>query len=167
MKEKVLRKVIESICDGYVDTLITGIDEYEKNFPYTIACANFIYEYVDIIKLDKIKRKKNNICDIQVANIKLRDSKIKKLFELGESNMIDKVIQLDARSYSIADFKRESDALEYIDILKKKYDILTEDYFLDDYQGFYFDPSFFKEINIRSTKAIEKGKMIFLYLREN
>lgn len=26
------------------DTLITGIDEYEKNFPYTIACANFIYE---------------------------------------------------------------------------------------------------------------------------
>lgn len=44
MKEKVLRKVIESICDGYVDTLITGIDEYEKNFPYTIACANFIYE---------------------------------------------------------------------------------------------------------------------------
>ena len=39
-----LRKVIESICDGYVDTLITGIDEYEKNFPYTIACANFIYE---------------------------------------------------------------------------------------------------------------------------
>lgn len=44
MKEKVLRKVIESICDGYIDTLITGIDEYEKNFPYTIACANFIYE---------------------------------------------------------------------------------------------------------------------------
>lgn len=44
MKEKVLRKVIESICDGYVDTLIIGIDEYEKNFPYTIACANFIYE---------------------------------------------------------------------------------------------------------------------------
>lgn len=129
--------------------------------------ANFIYEYVDIIKLDKIKRKKNNICDIQVANIKLRDSKIKKLFKLGESNMIDKVIQLDARSYSIADFKRESDALEYIDILKKKYDILTEDYFLDDYQGFYFEPSFFKEINIRPTKAIEKGKMIFLYLREN
>ena len=44
MKEDVLRKLIESICDGYVDTLITGIDEYEKNFPYTIACANFIYE---------------------------------------------------------------------------------------------------------------------------
>lgn len=44
MKEAILRKLIESICDGYVDTLITGIDEYEKNFPYTIACANFIYE---------------------------------------------------------------------------------------------------------------------------
>ena len=44
MKENVLRKLIESICDGYVDTLMTGIEEYEKNFPYTITCANFIYE---------------------------------------------------------------------------------------------------------------------------
>ena len=44
MKGDVLRKLIESICDGYVDTLMTGIEEYEKNFPYTIACANFIYE---------------------------------------------------------------------------------------------------------------------------
>lgn len=44
MKEAILRKLIESICDGYVDTLMTGIEEYEKNFPYTIACANFIYE---------------------------------------------------------------------------------------------------------------------------
>ena len=56
MKEKVLRKVIESICDGYVDTLITGIDEYEKNFPYTIACANFIYEL----------KKKNIIVDFNI-----------------------------------------------------------------------------------------------------
>lgn len=44
MKGDVLRKLIESICDGYVDTLMTDIEEYEKNFPYTIACANFIYE---------------------------------------------------------------------------------------------------------------------------
>lgn len=44
MKGDVLRKLIEPICDGYVDTLMTGIEEYEKNFPYTIACANFIYE---------------------------------------------------------------------------------------------------------------------------
>lgn len=44
MKEAILRQLIESICDDYVDTLMTGIEEYEKNFPYTIACANFIYE---------------------------------------------------------------------------------------------------------------------------
>ena len=56
---------------------------------------------------------------------------------------------------------------EYYDIIKKNFDILSEDFFLDYYQGFYFEPSFFKEINIRPTKAIEKGKMIFLYLKEN
>ena len=46
MKEAILRKLIESICDDYVDTLMTGIDEYEKNFPYTI------------LSLGKIQKKK-------------------------------------------------------------------------------------------------------------
>lgn len=44
MKELVLRKVIEMVCDDYIDTLLVGIEEYEKYFPYTIACANFISE---------------------------------------------------------------------------------------------------------------------------
>lgn len=44
MKELVLRKVIEMVCDDYIDTLLVGIEEYEKDFPYTLACANFIRE---------------------------------------------------------------------------------------------------------------------------
>lgn len=44
MKDEVLRKIIEFVCDGYIDALLTGIEEYEKDFPYTIACANFISE---------------------------------------------------------------------------------------------------------------------------
>lgn len=44
MNEIVLRKLITMICDDYIDTLLVGIEEYEKDFPYTIACANFIAE---------------------------------------------------------------------------------------------------------------------------
>ncbi len=44
MKELVLRKVIEMVCDDYIDALLVGIEEYEKEFPYTLACANFISE---------------------------------------------------------------------------------------------------------------------------
>lgn len=44
MKDEVLRKIIDFVCDGYIDALLTGIEEYEKDFPYTIACANFISE---------------------------------------------------------------------------------------------------------------------------
>ena len=44
MKDEILRKIIDFVCDGYIDALLTGIEEYEKDFPYTIACANFISE---------------------------------------------------------------------------------------------------------------------------
>ncbi len=44
MKEEIIKKVITMVCEDYVDALIVGIDEYEKDFPYTIACANFISE---------------------------------------------------------------------------------------------------------------------------
>lgn len=44
VKEEALRKIVSSICDDYIDTLLTGIEENEKDFPYTLACANFISE---------------------------------------------------------------------------------------------------------------------------
>lgn len=70
MKEDVLRKLIESICDGYIDTLITGIEEYEKNFPYTIACANFIYE----LKQKNILVDFNIIFDDSIVDMVLRET---------------------------------------------------------------------------------------------
>lgn len=44
MRDEALKKIINLICDCYLDTLLTGIEEYKKDFPYTIACANFIGE---------------------------------------------------------------------------------------------------------------------------
>ena len=54
MERFALRKIVSSVCDDYIDTLLTGIEENEDDFPYTIACSNFI---------DELK-KKNIIVDI-------------------------------------------------------------------------------------------------------
>lgn len=54
MERFALRKVITSVCDDYIDTLLTGVEENESDFPYTIACSNFIDEL----------RKKNIIVDL-------------------------------------------------------------------------------------------------------
>lgn len=44
MREDIMRKLITMICDDYIEALLTGIEEYEQDFPYTIACANFMSE---------------------------------------------------------------------------------------------------------------------------
>lgn len=72
MKEEMLKKVIEMVCDDYIDTLLVGVEEYSKDFPYTIACANFIAElkekniivqfnavFIDIVR-DRIYRETSN-----------------------------------------------------------------------------------------------------------
>ena len=44
MKEEVMKKLVSMVCEDYVDTLIVGIEEYETDFPYIIACSNLISE---------------------------------------------------------------------------------------------------------------------------
>ena len=72
MERFALRKIVSSVCDDYIDTLLTGIEENEDDFPYTIACSNFIDELkkkniiVDFYKpfdcdiIDKIYRETSN-----------------------------------------------------------------------------------------------------------
>lgn len=45
MRDDILKKILAIVCDGYVDTILTEIQENgTKDFPYTIACANFMSE---------------------------------------------------------------------------------------------------------------------------
>lgn len=44
MKEKELRKIVEFVCNGYVDTIMENIEDNKRSFPYAIACANYIAE---------------------------------------------------------------------------------------------------------------------------
>lgn len=44
MREKVLKEFIEMICKDYINVLLVGVEEYEKDFPYMIAFVNFMCE---------------------------------------------------------------------------------------------------------------------------
>lgn len=44
MREKVLKEFIEMICKDYINVLLVGVEEYEKDFPYMIAYVNFMSE---------------------------------------------------------------------------------------------------------------------------
>lgn len=70
MKEEALRKIVSSICDDYIDTLITGIEENEKDFPYAIACANFISE----LKAKNIIVNLYTTFDMQIVDIIYRET---------------------------------------------------------------------------------------------
>lgn len=57
MKEKTTREIISMIYDDCIETILVGIDEYKTDFPYTIACSNFIVELKSkntVIKFNEI-----------------------------------------------------------------------------------------------------------------
>lgn len=57
MKEQELRKIVEYVCGGFVDSIMENIEEQKRAFPYTIACANYIAELKDkniIVELNDV-----------------------------------------------------------------------------------------------------------------
>lgn len=70
MKEEILRKLITLISEDYIETLLTGIKEYEQDFPYTIACANFMSE----LKSKNIVVNFYNTFDISIIDMIYRET---------------------------------------------------------------------------------------------
>ena len=47
MKENELRRILSDVCSGYVDNILTSLEENkdtEKMFPFMLACVDFICE---------------------------------------------------------------------------------------------------------------------------
>lgn len=44
MKEEISKNIIKQLCNYFVDTICVGLEESPDEFPYTLACINFIYE---------------------------------------------------------------------------------------------------------------------------
>ena len=68
MNKSILVKIVKWICDGYVDALITGIEENESYFPYTIVVIHFI---------DELQRKNIKIDYKEIFNDSIIDNVLK------------------------------------------------------------------------------------------
>lgn len=44
MRDDITKMLIANLCNDFGDVLLVGIEESKEQFPYSIACINFIYE---------------------------------------------------------------------------------------------------------------------------
>ena len=139
------------------------LNELWKMTSYETKC-DFIAKYIDKITIKEYKTSRNKITSVEITDLKLKQSKVNELLDFSNSNMIDKIIGNGVYKASISTMKHEKDALEYIEILKKKHKLsvcaLSEDY------DYFLDEMLFKVIKVKPKSAIEKEKTIYLYLDE-
>ena len=130
---------------------------------YETKCE-FIGKYIDKITIKEYKTARNKITSVQITDLKLKPNKVNELLDYTNKNMVDKIIGTGVYKASISTMKHEKDALEYIELLKKKHKVMA--YTLSEDYDFYLDVLLFKIIKVKPKSVIEKEKTIYLYLTE-
>lgn len=130
---------------------------------YETKCE-FIEKYVDKITIKEYKTSRNKITSVEITDLKLKPNKVSELLDYTNGNMVDKIIGTGVYKASISTMKHEKDALEYIELLKKKHKIMA--YTLSEDYDYYLDVLLFKIIKVKPKSVIEKEKTIYLYLTE-
>lgn len=130
---------------------------------YETKCE-FIGKYVDKITIKEYKTSRNKITSVEITDLKLKPNKVNELLDYTNRNMVDKIIGTGVYKASISTMKHEKDALEYIELLKKKHKIMA--YTLSEDYDYYLDVLLFKIIKVKPKSVIEKEKTIYLYLTE-
>ena len=130
---------------------------------YETKCE-FIGKYIDKITIKEYKTSRNKITSVEITDLKLKPNKVNELLDYTNKNMVDKIIGTGVYKASISTMKHEKDALEYIELLKKKHKIMV--YTLSEDYDYYLDVLLFKIIKVKPKSVIEKEKTIYLYLTE-
>lgn len=137
--------------------------ELWKMTSYETKCE-FIGNFIDSITIKEHKDRRNKIIAIDIADLKLKKNKVNQLLDYNSKNMLDTLIGSGVYKASISEMKHEKDALQYIEILKEKYNFnIVEDLEEEDY---FLNPLLFKIIKVKPKSCIEKEKTISLWLLE-
>ncbi len=82
---------------------------------YEIKCR-FIATYLDNISIREYKRKGS----AELIDLKLKSHKVNQLLDYESKGIIDKYFGKGVYKITTSEMKNEKDALEYIELLKKK-----------------------------------------------
>lgn len=137
-----------------LDVNYTYLDKIWETISYETK-SDFIFEYIDTIKVKKHKR--NGEPYVEILDLTFRPHMVKKFEEMFENNMMDLVLDNSEHEVSATEFTSRKQADDYINILKKKYDINVYD--KDEY---IFSEDLFKIIDIKSKNVVEKDTTLFL-----
>lgn len=140
------------------------INELWKMTSYEAKCK-FISSYLDSISIREYKRKGKRIESAKLIDLKLKSHKVNQLLDYENKGVIDKYLGKGVYKITTSEMKNEKDALEYIEILKKKYNFSVIEW-EDDKDWFLID-SLFKIIKVNPTSLAKKKKIFGLYLKED
>lgn len=139
------------------------LNELWKMTSYEAKCE-FISHYIDTITIKEKTNSRKKIIKIDVANIKLKPDKVQELLDFEEKNMIDKIIGSGVNKLSITEMKHDSDAMDYIELLRTRYKFITCDFYK--FEDYFTNPLLFKIIKVNPKSYIEKAKVYGLFLVE-
>ena len=91
--------------------------------------------------------------------LKIKPNRVSELLDYAPKRNVDKILGKEFDRISFTEMKYEKDALEYIELLKKKYKIGVA----EKIDNVLLSTSLFKHIKINPVKAIEKEKDIYLF----
>ena len=140
------------------------INELWKMTSYEAKCK-FISSYLDSISIREYIRKGKRIESAKLIDLKLKSHKVNQLLDYENKGVIDKYLGKGIYKITTSEMKNEKDALEYIEILKKKYNFSVIEW-EDDKDWFLMD-SLFKIIKVNPTSLAKKKKIFGLYLKED
>ena len=140
------------------------INELWKMTSYVAKCK-FISSYLDSISIREYKRKGKRIESAKLIDLKLNSHKVNQLLDYENKEVIDKCLGKGVYKITTSEMKHEKDALEYIEILKKKYNFSVIEW--EDDEDWFLIDSLFKIIKVNPPSLAKKKKIFGLYLKED
>ncbi len=138
------------------------LNELWKMTSYEAKCR-FIATYLDSISIREYKRKGKRIESAKLIDLKLKSHKVNQLLDYESKGIIDKYFGKGVYKITTSEMKNEKDALEYIKILKKKYNFSVIEW--EDDEDWFLIDNLFKIIKVKPTSLAKKKKIFGLYLK--
>lgn len=141
----------------------TELNELWKMTSYEAKCK-FIHTYIDNITIKQFTNNQKKIKSVEIVDLKLKSNKMSELLDYSSKGLLDKVLGSGVYKTTYTEMKHESDALEYINLLRKKYKVMVMDWVPE--EEYFLNTQLFKIIKVNPKSVVEKKKTLGLFILE-